>query len=373
MERISNYQIAVMIILFQIGSTPLFAIGSKAKQDSWVAMIVAAIIGLILLRMFLYIQSIAPDQSLIFLMRMCFGKIAGGMLSSCFLIYFAYESMRNVRDFGEITSVTLLTRTPKFVVMLLVILLAAYTIIMGIETFCRVAESLILPIVFSYSILCLLIFGSKLVKLERIQPIMEKGFKPILTAAFPDLVSFPFGQMVVFLMFWHLMADSNKVKRISIFTYLGVAVFLVGMNMINVLVLGPSLIGNSTLPFLQTVQLIQVGDIFERLDVFVTLLLFLGLFVKLTAFFWAASYGVSQLTGCRAKVSICIVGSVIFASSFLEPNYTYHIWLGLAVSVKLFPIFQILLPLAMFIAILFRKLKKNPPSEDTPAPRENAC
>lgn len=372
MERISNYQIAVMIILFQIGSTPLFAIGSKAKQDSWVAMIVAAIIGLILLWMFLYIQSIAPNQSLIVLMRMCFGKIAGGLLSCFFLIYFAYESMRNVRDFGEITNVTLLIRTPKFVVMLLVIVLAAYMIIMGIETFCRVAESLILPVLFSYGVLCLLIFGSKLVSIERIQPIMEKGLKPILQAAFPDLVSFPFGQMVVFLMFWHLMADSKKLKRISVLTYLGVAVFLVAMNMINVLVLGPSLIANSTLPFLQTVQLIQVADIFERLDVFVTLLLFLGLFVKLTAFFWAAAYGFSQLTGCRAKLSICFVGAVIFAASFLEPNYTYHIWLGLAVSVKLFPIFQILLPLAMFIAILLRKLKKNPPAEDAQA-QENAC
>jgi spore germination protein KB len=365
MERIGNYQIVVMIILFQIGSTPLFAIGSKAKQDSWLAMLVAAAIGFILLRMFLYIQSIAPDQSLIVLMRICFGKVAGSILSSTFIVYFAYESMRNVRDFGEITSITLLTQTPKSVVMLLVILLAAYMIVMRIETFCRVVESLIIPVLFSYGVLCFLIFGSKLISFDRIQPVMENGFMPILKTAFPDLVSFPFGQMVVFLMFWHLMSDKKKVVRISSFAYLGVAFFLILMNMINVLVLGPELIGNSTLPFLQTVQLIQVGDIFERLDVFVTLLLFLGLFVKLTAFFWAAAYGISQLTGGNSKLLIGIVGAVIFISSFLEPNYTYHIWLGLTVSVKLFTIFQIFLPVAMFIAILTRKLKAEPSSEET--------
>lgn len=370
MERISNYQIAVLIILFQIGSTPLFAIGSKAKQDSWIAMLLAAAVGLLLLRMFLYIQSIAPDQSLIALMRICFGKVAGGIISSCFIIYFAYESMRNVRDFGEITSVTLLARTPKFIIMLLVVLLAAYTILLGIETLCRVVESLIIPVLFSYGVLSLLIVVSKLISFERIRPVMEKGFLPIIKTALPDLVSFPFGQMVIFLMFWHLMDDNKKVNRISIFSYLGVAFFLIAMNMINVLVLGPALIGNSTLPFLQTVQLIQVGEIFERLDVFVTLLLFLGLFVKLTAFFWAASFGLTQLIGSstNSKLPMCLVGIVIFISSFLEPNYTYHIWLGLAVSVKLFPIFQVLFPLAMFITILLRKLKKDsPPSEEAPA------
>lgn len=364
MERVSNYQIAVMIILFQIGSTPLFAIGSMAKQDSWIAMLFAAAFGLLLLRMFLYIQSIAPDQSLVELLRMCFGKVAGGILSVCFMIYFAYESMRNVRDFGEITSVTLLAQTPRFVIMLLVILLATYMILMGIETFCRVVESLILPVLLSYGVLTLLILGSKLMRLERIQPVMEKGLMPILKAAFPDLVSFPFGQMVVFLMFWHHMANNKKVNRISIAAYLGVAFFLIGMNLINLLVLGPSLIGNSTLPFLQTVQLIQVGDIFERLDVFVTLLLFLGLFVKLAAFYWAAAYGVSQLMNGKSKLSVYVVGSVIFSASFLEPNYTFHAWIGLAVSVKLFPIFQMALPFAMFIAIILRKLKKSPPSED---------
>ncbi|MDD9266447.1 GerAB/ArcD/ProY family transporter [Paenibacillus sp. GCM10023248] len=365
MERISNYQIGVMIILFQIGSTPLFAIGSKAKQDSWIAMLCAAVFGLLLLRLFLYIQSIAPDQSLIVLLRMCFGKIAGGILSICFTIYFAYESMRNVRDFGEITSVTLLAQTPKFVVMLLVMLLATYMIIMGIETFCRVVESLILPVLISYGVLSLLIFGSRLMSLEHIQPVMEKGLTPILKAAFPDLVSFPFGQMVVFLMFWHLMADKKKINRISTISYLGVALFLIGMNIINLLVLGPSLIGNSTLPFLQTVQLIQVGDIFERLDVFVTLLLFLGLFVKLAAFYWAAAYGVSQLMRGNSKYSVCFVGIVIFISSFFEPSYTFHVWLGLAVSVKLFPIFQVALPFAMFIAILLRKLKKRPSPDES--------
>lgn len=72
MERISNYQLAVTIILFEIGSTPLFALGSGAKQDSWLAMLLAAAAGLLLLFMFLYIQRIAPEECLIGLLKTVF-------------------------------------------------------------------------------------------------------------------------------------------------------------------------------------------------------------------------------------------------------------------------------------------------------------
>ncbi|MFD0697898.1 GerAB/ArcD/ProY family transporter [Paenibacillus sp. GCM10027628] len=367
MEGISKYQIAVMIILFQIGSTPLFALGSKAKQDSWIAMFVAAAAGLLLVLMFLSIQRKAPDHDLIGILRICFGNVCGNLLGGCFVIYFAYESMRNVRDFGEITTITLLSRTPQFIIMLFVVLLAAYAIAMGIETFCRVVEILTPIVAVSYMTLIILIISSKLLSVDRLLPVLENGIAPVLRAAFPDIISFPYGQMVIFFMMWRLLNDKTRMQHVTIVAYISVALFLIVMNMLNVMVLGPSLLGNSTLPFLQTVQLIQVGEIFERLDVFVTLLLFLGLFVKMTAFYWAATYAVSQLAGSKSKFPIFYIGSVIFITSFIEPNYTYHVWLGLEVSVKLFPIFQILLPLAMFIAMLFRKPPATGNDEEAPS------
>ncbi|MBD0379852.1 GerAB/ArcD/ProY family transporter [Paenibacillus sedimenti] len=45
------------------------------------------------------------------ILRICFGNVFGSILGGCFTIYFAYESMRNVRDFGEITTITLLSKT----------------------------------------------------------------------------------------------------------------------------------------------------------------------------------------------------------------------------------------------------------------------
>ena len=48
---------------------------------------------------------------------------------------------------------------------------------------------------------------------------------------------------------------------------------------------------SSTLPLLQVVQLIEIADVFERIDVLFVLILFLGLGAKMTAFFY----------GCRNR------------------------------------------------------------------------
>ncbi|OCT10940.1 spore gernimation protein [Paenibacillus pectinilyticus] len=355
-DRITNYQLVVMIILFQIGSTPLFALGSSAKQDSWLAMLAAAMAGFLLLLMFLAIQRRAPDQNLLGLFRLSFGKIGGSCLGVVFAIYFAYESMRNVRDFGEISNLTLLSTTPKYITMFIILLLASYAILMGVDTLFRVTETLLPLVTLSYGFLILLICIAGLIQFDNVLPILENGLTPVLKAAFPDIVSFPFGQMVIFFMIWHMLPDKQKVKKLSLVAYTIVALFLVAMNILNVTILGTTLVANSTLPFLEIVQLIEVGDILERLDVLVTLLLFLGLFVKMTAFYWGSVYACAYLFPFwRKHTWVIIVGSLIFFTSFLEPNYSIHTWLGLKVVVKVYPLFQVIIPMVMFIVMLIRK------------------
>lgn len=361
--QISKYQLFVMVILFEIGSTPLFALGSSAKQDSWLAMLAAAAAGFFLLLLFLAIQRKAPDQDLMGLLKLSFGKWIGTCVGVTFAIYFAYESMRNVRDFGEISNLTLLNTTPKYVTMFIILLLASYAIIMGVDTLFRVTEALLPIVIISYGFLIFLISIAGLIHLDNILPVLENGIAPVLKTAFPDIVSFPFGQTIVFFMIWHMFPDQQKLKRLSLISYTTVALFLVAMNMLNISILGTTLVANSTLPFLQTVQLIEVGDILERLDVMVTLLLFLGLFVKMTTFYWGAVYALTHLfPAVHKRYWLMIVGLLIFITSFLEPNYSIHVWLGLKFSVKIYPLFQVLIPIVMFIAMQFRKL----PSQQTP-------
>lgn len=357
MEQIGNKQLALLIMVFLIGSTPLFELGIAAKQDAWIAMSIAACAGLLLTAIYLKLQKRAPNAGIAELYKFHFGRYVGGGIAVVYALWFAYESMRNVRDVGELTTMALLIVTPKWIIMLLFLMIAVYTASKGVEVFVRVVQLLFPVVVLSYSIIILLVFFSGLVKADQLLPILEHGPMPVLKAAFPDLLSFPFGQMIVMLAFMRFVKEKGKVVRITFWSQLIVSVFLVIMNVLVLCVLGPQLAGLTSLPLLQVVQLVRLANFLERLDILVVLLLFIGLYVKITTLYLAAVLTASAATGLSQRTLLFPVGVLIYAASFMEPNNTYHIWIGLDITLKVVPVFQIALPLLM-LAVGIRKRYK---------------
>lgn len=361
-QQIGKSQLALLIILFLIGSTPLFELGIKAKQDSWIAMAIAAATGLLLTTIYLFIQRRAPEAGLGELLKIHFGKPIGAALGCVFALWFAYECMRNVRDVGELTTAALLQFTPQWAIMLCILLVAAYTASKGVEVFVRVVQMLFPIAAGSYLIIVFLLFFSGVVKLDQIFPIMENGPMPVLQAAFPDLISFPFGQLFVMFVFWSLVNEKKSITKMTIWSQGGVSLFLIFMNMLILCVLGPALAGATSLPLLQAVQLIRLANFLERLDVIVTLLLFIGLYVKITALYLASVFVFHSSTGIESRNLVLPVGVVVYAMSFLEPNHTFHIWVGLDVTLKMMPIYQVAIPLIMVVIGVRKRYKKLPAS-----------
>ncbi|MCL6601574.1 MAG: spore germination protein [Paenibacillus sp.] len=353
-EQVSSLQIILMIMLFEIGSTPLFLLGSKAKQDSWLAMIVGAAAGFLLLLLLLWIQHRSPKMDLIGMLKFHFGRIAGSIIGGTYCIYFAYQSMRNVRDLGELTSMTLLPRTPMSFTMLIFVGTALYAIWKGAEVIFRLPEVL-LPIVLSfYGLLIVLLGIAGSIDFSRLLPVFDNGLKLIFKAALPDIVSFPFGQMIVFLMLWSLWNKPGVPVRNTLSAYITISLFLIFMNALNVAVLGPNIAGISQLPFLKTVRTLSGLKFIERLDILVTIQLFIGLQIKMLLFYYCAVKGVTGLIGKPVKWCVYPVGAVIYGSSFIERDYTQHINFGLGPSLKIDILFQIAIPMLLALSILIR-------------------
>ncbi|WP_251037324.1 GerAB/ArcD/ProY family transporter [Paenibacillus albidus] len=137
------------------------------------------------------------------------------------------------------------------------------------------------------------------------------------------------------------------------------AIPLTFINQLIIFVLGPKLAVYSTLPLLETVQLIDLAEVLERMDALFTLLLFLGLGIKLALFFYGAVIGLERITGVGYKKWVLPVAILIYGASFLSPNFTRHIMIGRGVTLNYSsPFFQILLPLLLFTVMLIRKRKK---------------
>ncbi|MGO4546363.1 endospore germination permease [Paenibacillus sp. 2TAB23] len=342
------------IILFEFGSTTLFMIGSKAKQDAWLAMSIAASIGLVLALLYLAINYRDPERDLFELCRFYFGKWVGMVIGLSFVMYFAYEASRLLRDMGELTGLVLLNRTPLIIIMLLSIIVVGNTVRYGTRVLFLTCLALFPIMIISYLFLGSMTIGTKLIEYEQILPILEKGWKPILEVV-PGIVAFPFGQLVLFLVFFPLVKERRRLRKPVLLSFIFISIILIAINEMNFLVLGPHLVDKSTIPLLQVIQLMEIVDVFERMDVLFVLILFMGIGIKMAAFFVGAVTGLQKITGIGLKKWVVPLGGAIFAASFISPNYTHHMWLGLEKLPRLFLIFQIAIPLFLYLVMLVRR------------------
>lgn len=148
--------LAIAFSLFQVGSTTLFLLGAKAKQDAWLAMLIGALAGFVLLIMYLYMHKLDPHRDLYELLCHYWGKWVGSLGGLLFISYFAYEASRSVRDIGELGALTLLNRTPTEVITFIALIVCADVVWFGPRVWFLLCHIFLLLLVFGYGILLLL-------------------------------------------------------------------------------------------------------------------------------------------------------------------------------------------------------------------------
>lgn len=352
--RVSGLVIAFS--LFQVGSTTLFLLGATAKQDAWLAMMIGSLGGFVLLMMYLFIHKLDPQRDLYELLRYYWGKWIGSLGGLLFIGYFTYEASRSIRDIGELGTLTLLNQTPTAVVTLIALGVCADVVRFGPRVWFLLCHIFLLLMILGYGAILVLVPFTGLIHLDFLFPVLENGIAPVVEAAIPEIISFPFGQTVLFLVLFKLIKDKRKLKRSIMIAYGITAVFLIIMNELSVLVLGPEFAASSTYPLFEVTQLIEVPKIIERADVLFTMILFIGIGVKTAGFMFGAVIGLQTITPFRYKPALLLLSLIIYGLTFLSPRLTEFLWLGLHLAlVKIWPVFQIALPALLFLTILIRK------------------
>ncbi len=352
-EKISAGQLASIVILFQIGSSSLFLLASEAKHDAWISVAIAMVLGMgMLLFVTIPIQSRAPHSDLMEMLTRYFGKYLGFIVGLAYIGYFIYKSVRNVREFGDLVILYLLPGTPLDIVMIVLLAVGAYAIIQGIEVFFRVGQLMLPWLLLIYILLFGLMLISGLVDLKKLLPLFERGWIPVWKAAVPEVISFPFGEMIVFLIFWKHVVRFSDIKKFTLIPYTFSGLFIVLTNMLIIAVLG-DLSGAYVIPFMFGTSLIEIGGFLERMDPFVSLLLFGGVFFKQATYYLAAVLAAAELFKVTRHIVVVPVGAVIFVGAKMFKSYMEQIQLGFEHNLKFhFPIFQIVLPIILLLVMV---------------------
>ncbi|MGP4081652.1 GerAB/ArcD/ProY family transporter [Pseudalkalibacillus sp. R45] len=347
--KISTLQLYVLMVFFQLGSAVVVGLGLQAKQGAWIAILIGMGAGLVLFWMYTQIHLYQPENNFVNMLQESFGNVFGKVVGFLYILYFIYLAARVLRDFGELLLSATLVETPMFVILTIMILASLYVISKGIEVLARTSE-FYFPILSGLVVLGIgLLFASKAVQLKNLQPYTGEGWGLILQTAFPMTLTFPFGELIAFLMLFKYVNKTNRVRTTGIFAILTSGIILAVTAIMDVAVLGADSAARTTFPLLMTISRIEIGDFIQRLDAIGVFILIIGMFFKVSLFYYVAvACTASVFNVTKFKLLFYPVSLVIlFAALTITSNFSEHLEEGM----QLVP-FYIHLPLQLGIPFL---------------------
>lgn len=368
MERgkISKRQLFILILLFEMGSAIVVNLGMQAKQDAWLAILLGTGAGICMFLVYDYLYHQYDERPLIQYVRIIFGRYIGSVLALLYIFYFLYLAARVLRDFGDLLLSSTLEATPMLVINSMLMFVIGCAVYYGLEVIGRTGE-IILP----FMTLLALITGisisfSQIFHLENLLPVLEKGWKPVIKAAFPLTITFPFGETIVFSMILPYVSEKAHSRKTGVQAILLSGLILTVTIVTNIAVLGVSQASIEQFPLLTTVGKINVGNFIQRVDAIALSALILGGFFKISIFFYAGVSGMKELFSIQKKKHILflVTSFAIVVTTYslnMASSFTRHIEVGLQqVPYYLHLPFQIGIPILLLVITWFKKLGKQP-------------
>jgi spore germination protein KB len=347
-----------------IGSSLIVSPASGAKREAWLAFLIGCVIGTILIAMYALISRLNPSSTLIEILEKNFGKILGKGFAILYIWYFIHLASLVLRNFAEYSVVTGYPETPILFIIISFSLIIVLSVKAGIEVMGRISEIFLLIL----TVILVFVFFSLITSydFENLKPFMVQGIKPVIKTSF-EIVAFPFGETIAFLMVFPHAIKQEKIVKTSIFSSLFVGLVLIQAIFRNILVLGSDMVSRDIFPSHVVFRLIPGLDVDPLLDVNLTVA---GI-IKVGICIYAAAAGISQLLGLddykpfvlpltalAVSLSIWVYGSIMEMLQWATEIWPYY-------SIP----FQIGIPCILLIISFIRHKKagqaKNPKAART--------
>lgn len=359
--RIDRVQFFILLILFEMGTSLVTTFSISAGKDAWLAILFGSLLGCLFFLMYYQLYQWFPEDSFTGYVKKILGKKLGTAVGYIYAIAALYISSRVLRVFGEVLLSSTYPETPLVIVHALMILVVIYAVNKGIETIARTAE-LTIVIVFILAIFgFVLIVLSGVMDIDRILPILENGFVPVLKTVVTETMNVPFGEVMIFTIIFPYLNNNRRMRIIGVGAMLLSGIMIAGTMLINILTLGFHVVEDSGFPLLATIQMISVADFLERLDVLFLIVLFIDVFSKLVLFFYFGVIGLTELFGLEShkQITYPLGMIVLFCSLTIATNYSEYAYQSINISARYFSFpLQVIIPLILLTIAFFKKRKQ---------------
>ncbi|SFD83008.1 spore germination protein KB [Paenibacillus catalpae] len=345
-------------LVFLLSTSIIFGTPSVVP-DSWLVGLVAFFPACLFIVLYSAMLSSQHDLGLYPMLEKAWGKIAGKMFVLLYAIYFLYIAARNIRDMIELVMSALLRITPVPILTSLFIMLIAYTALGGIKAIARFASLILCIVLLMLVTLAVFLMFSSSIILEQMLPFLSKGMWPVIQSAFTHSLWFPYGEIIVFLVFQPELGGAKGFRKITLYAFISACIILTISDLLQIWSLGIESKKYSVFALLDAARLINIANIITRMDAVVALIIIFGTLLKCSVFLFACTEGIARIFKVKTGKLTFPLALVAGAFSILVTrNSAEHVTEGLKYVIYTMHIpLQLLVPLLTLILLRIRYRK----------------
>ncbi|MFY9177991.1 MAG: endospore germination permease [Caldicoprobacterales bacterium] len=334
-EKLTTSQIFVITVFSILGVDVLVVphnMVTLVDQDAWISLILGGLLLYIGAIPFLYLLNLYPDKDLPQIILQVAGKWLGRILLLPIIIFVVMYAGMSTRLFAQALKLFLVDKTPIWIMVILLVIVAAYVVYKDVHTM-----GAVLDILFPISIVTLIILivlSLQNIEPDRIKPILFRNTKNVLKAIIPGFYHFAgFGAISYFLRY----AANRKSACKSYLLGLGVPVFFyVVTTVICIMVFGAPPLKVIVYPTLNLSKSIEFeAAILDRLESFMAVFWISLVFSSLVLFYYSSVRNFSEFFSIPGK-------------------YTKYVILA---HILMLPIIALLPPSSLYVFELHDKVK----------------
>lgn len=350
--KITNHQLFSLIANCAIGG-PIIVISavvaSIAKQDAWIAALLAQVFGILLIWIIWFLGSQYPNMTLVDIIKQILGKWIGTIVAASFVFLCLTIAYHLPWYIGNFMTTQVMTKTPPYVINLLFVIAIVISVLYGIETIARAAEVFIYFVSILFFISMFLVLPNA--KIENLQPVFEKGIIPILKSSV-FLSCYIVYTIITLMMIYPINVKNIQEAKKSLFKgYFWSGFIIFTTILVSILVLGSPLLAKSQYPTYLLAKEINIGIIFTRLEFIITAVWLVTQYMIGVLFFYAGVIGLSELINLKEHKKIImplglimsIMPEILIPDSIYQANWVKMGWvLYLTIHSLIVPVLLVL-------------------------------
>lgn len=357
--KISPWQLMLILIVMVISTADIFLpalVAAQSGRDSWIAVIIATLQGLVIAAVALALSRRFPKQNLFQICHTVMGKWLGWGIAFVIVLFFIFFGIKAVAQCGLVVKMAFLDNTPLLVLNGILVLVMAYAVYQGLEILARITE-ILAPI--GIAILAFVgVFMLPQVDFRNFLPVLDEGLGPVLTGSIR--LSSWLGEVFIILMLMPHLSQPKKVTKVVYSSILVLGSFLL-VGVLSIGLFGAHTTAVTTFPALSMVRIIEVAEFLDHMDAFIMTIWVAGVFIKAGFIFYFCCIGYAQMAGSnRYRLNIIPIGIILTIGAtfwmgditFMK-NFLATVWPSLAFT------FVFFLPLVLLIVASARGLKED--------------